>query len=70
MFNLLQSATDDQTALGICLLTLAGASVLVFASFHLGPAGKKLRNNQRNKAESRVLPQISVATERSHERAA
>jgi hypothetical protein len=70
MFNLLQTATDDQTALGACLLTLAGATVLVFASFHLGPAGKKLRENERKKSELRVHPQISVGSDRSHERAA
>lgn len=69
MFNLLQSATDDQTALGACMLTLAGAAVLVFASFHLGPAGKKLRELERDKAKSRVMPQLTVET-RSQERAA
>lgn len=69
MFNLLQSASDDQTAIGACLLTLAGAAVLVFASFHLGPAGKKLREMERDKAKSRMLPQVTVEPQ-TRERAA
>lgn len=43
MFNLLQSANDDQTAIGLCVLVLATSAFFVFVSFHLGPAGKKRR---------------------------
>lgn len=47
MFNLLQSANDDQTAIVACAVTIIGAAALVFASFHLGPAGQRLKNRQR-----------------------
>jgi hypothetical protein len=70
MFNLLQSATDDQTALGACVLTLFGATMLVFASFHLGPAGQKLKKREKSTSELKMIPRISVETERSHDRAA
>ena len=70
MFNLLQSATDDQTALVSCMITLAVASVLVFASFHLGPAGRKLRNAERNQTGLRILPRVSVEQDQTRDRAA
>ena len=60
MLNILQSATDDQTAIGFCLLALGGAAMLVFASFHLGPAGKKLRNNESKNSPLSVTHRISV----------
>ena len=41
MFNLLQNANDDQTAIGLCVLVLTLSAFLVFVSFHVGPAGRK-----------------------------
>jgi hypothetical protein len=70
MLNLLQSATDDQTALGVCILTMFGASVLVFASFHLGPAGRKLRRCDRQSTELKMVPRSSVESKNIQERAA
>ena len=70
MFNLLQSASDDQTAIGACLLTIAGAAFLVFASYHLGPAGQKFRNRGRKNTNARIYPQAQAAPDHSHERAA
>ena len=47
MFNLLQNANDDQTAIGLCMLVMAASAFLVFVSFHVGPAGRKRRQLER-----------------------
>jgi hypothetical protein len=70
MLNILQSATDDQTAIGFCLLALGGAAMLVFASFHLGPAGKKLRDNDAKDSSLGVTHRISVDSGRQRDKAA
>ena len=70
MLNLLQSASDDQTALGACVLTLIGAAMLVFASFHLGPAGRKLRNRQLPESELKMMPRAMVKPDQAQDRAA
>jgi hypothetical protein len=70
MFNLIQSATDDQTAIGACILTLMGAAVLVFASFHLGPAGKKMRMTDRRASELKMPSRVTMDSDQQHERAA
>jgi hypothetical protein len=70
MFNLLQTATDDQTALGACLVTLLAASSIVFASFHLGPAGQKLRQRKRDEIGSTFQSAPNFESGRPHERAA
>lgn len=54
MFTLLQSANDDQTAIGLCVLVLTVSSFFVFVSFHMGPAGRKQRARQRNLDWSRT----------------
>ena len=70
MFNLLQSASDDQTAIGACILTLAGAAVFVMDSFHLGPAGQKLKNRGQKNSNPMSHSELSQETPQSHERAA
>ena len=40
MFNLLQSANDDQTAIGACLLTIVGAAFLVLSAITWAPPAK------------------------------
>jgi uncharacterized membrane protein YciS (DUF1049 family) len=70
MFNHLQSASDDQTAVGFCILALSVSAFFVFVSFHLGPAGRKLKELEQKKSESRKMPSISTEPYRSHERAA
>jgi hypothetical protein len=70
MFNLLQNASDDQTAIGACVLTLAAASFIVFVSFHLGPAGQKQRNRKRNAFLTEIPSESTVETRQPHERAA
>lgn len=70
MFSLFQSANDDQTAILACLLTLGVSFLFVFASFHLGPAGQKLRNRNRQMADEAMDSQESVEAEQSRERAA
>ena len=70
MFNLLQTASDDQTAIGACLLTLAAAAFIVFVSFHLGPAGQKQRNRKRPAFDVRLRTQMNVEAKQPQERAA
>lgn len=70
MFNLLQSASDDTTAIGACILTLVVSSVFVFASFHLGPNGQKLRNRSRKHSQMTDGLQTSFESDQSRERAA
>lgn len=68
MLNLLQSASDDQTAIGACILTLGISALFVFASFHLGPAGRKIRRTCLN-SEHSDTPHVAE-TDHSRERAA
>ena len=70
MFNFLQTASDDQLALGACLMTLAGAAFFVFASYHLGPAGKRMRGNERKMPELSMFRNGSAETDRVQDRAA
>ena len=70
MFNLLQSANDDQTAIGACLLTIVGAAFLVFVSYHLGPAGQKQRDRMRNRTSVRLRSQSQTESGQSQDRAA
>ena len=70
MFNLLQTASDDQTALGACLLALSAASFIVFVSFHSGPAGQKARSRKRKAMDVMIQSQLPVESAQSHERAA
>ena len=70
MFNLLQNASDDQTAIVACLLTLAGATFLVFASFHLGPAGKRQSGKVSSNGQFDLRTQSSGQSPEIHERAA
>jgi hypothetical protein len=70
MFNLLQTASDDQTAIGFCVLALSVSAFFVFASFHLGPAGRRIRELEQEKSKSQKLPTLSTEPYRSHDRAA
>ena len=70
MFNLLQAASDDQTALGACALTLAGAAFLLFVSFHFGPAGQKSKIRQTLRAGEDHRPELNVPSNQPRERAA
>ncbi len=70
MFNLLQSASDDQTAIGACLLTMAGAAFLVFVSYHLGPAGQKAKHRGQNNFDLKTHSASTMTSDESHERAA
>ena len=70
MFNLLEAASDDQTAIAACLLTMVGAAILVVASYHLGPAGQKVRNRGQKNPNLAVHTQSQVEDDQSHERAA
>ena len=70
MFNLLQTASDDQTAIGFCVLALSVSAFFVFISFHLGPAGRKIRELEQKKSELKKMPPVSTDTYRSHDRAA
>jgi hypothetical protein len=69
MLNLLQTASDDQTAIGACILTLGISALFVFASFHLGPAGQKIRKRSQLNAEPADTPR-PTEIETSRERAA
>lgn len=69
MLNLLQSASDDQTAIGACVLVLGISAFFVFVSFHLGPAGQKLRNRARVDLDSQGS-QSEAKPAQSRERAA
>jgi hypothetical protein len=68
MLNLLKSASDDQTAIGACILVLGVSALFVFVSFHLGPAGQKLR--ARNRSNMNLNPRAPFDADRSRERAA
>ena len=70
MFNLLQFVSDDQTALGACIFTLAGAALFVAASFHLGPAGQRFRNRECKDLNAILSTPASIEADRSRERAA
>lgn len=70
MFNLLNSASDDQTAIGACIMTLIGASIFVVASFHLGPAGQKRRSREQFKSNLNIQPQIQIEATKAQDRAA
>lgn len=70
MFNLLQTASDDQTAIGGCLLALIGASFFVFLSFHLGPAGQKLRKRERDNLEVKLHSRNELPAASTQDRAA
>jgi len=70
MFNLLNSASDDQTAIGACIMTLIGASIFVMASFHLGPAGQKRRSSEQLKTNLNAQPQIHIESAKAQDRAA
>ncbi len=70
MFNLLQTANDDQTAIGFCVLALSVSALFVFISFHLGPAGRRMRELEQKKSELKKMPSVSTETYRSHDRAA
>ncbi len=70
MFNLLQTASDDQTAIGFCVLALSVSAFFMFVSFHLGPAGRKNSELEQKRSESKKLPSISTEAYRSHDRAA
>lgn len=70
MFNLLQSASDDQSAIGACLLMLGAASVLVFMSFHMGPAGQRVRNRRTKSILNAMESSKRIESEVSQERAA
>ncbi len=70
MFNLLQTASDDQTAIGACILTLVGAAFFMFVSFHLGPAGQKLRSQGQTDLNSKKQAPTKIRPDQSHERAA
>ena len=70
MFNLLQSANDDQTAIFACLLTIVGASIIVFASYHLGPAGQKQRDRLRKRTNMRLRAGMDLESGHAQDRAA
>lgn len=70
MFSLLQSASDDQTAIGMCVLTLAVAALFVFISYHLGPAGQKSRNRIREDLAGMIGNQTASGPDHAHDRAA
>ena len=73
MFNLLQTASDDQSAIGFCVLAVSVSAFFMFVSFHLGPAGRKNSENsemEQKKSESKKPPSISTESYRSHDRAA
>ena len=70
MFNLLQNASDDQTAIVFCVLALSVSALFVFASFHLGPAGRRMKELEQKKSELKKMPSISTETYHPHDRAA
>ena len=70
MTNLLQSVGDDQTVIGASAIALTLSALFVFASFHLGPAGQKLRNRNRKTSGTIVDTQTSFDPDQSRERAA
>ncbi len=70
MFNLLQTASDDQTAIGFCVLALSVSAFFVFISFHLGPAGRRIKELEQKKSNLNKMPSISTETYHSHDRAA
>lgn len=70
MLDLLLNSSDDQTAIIACLLTIAGAALLVFASYHLGPAGQKMRNRQRGISSQNAGLETLYNAGQSHDRAA
>lgn len=65
MFNLLQSASDDQTVLGASLLTIIGAAFLVITSYHLGPVGQKLRDEERRRLDLKLQSDHQLTRERA-----
>ena len=65
MFNLLQSASNDQTVIGASLLTMIGAAFLVFTSYHLGPVGQKLRDQERRRLDLKLQSDAQHARERA-----
>ena len=70
MFNLLQNANDDQTAIGLCVLVLTLSAFLVFVSFHVGPAGRKRRSLERQDLEWSQNPTMADESYRARDRAA
>lgn len=70
MTNLLQSASDDQTAIVACVVALSVSALFIFASFHLGPAGQKLRNSSRKNSGAAGDGQGTFDSDQTHERAA
>ena len=70
MFNLLQTASDDQTAIGACVATIIGAAALVFFSFHFGPAGQRLKGRDRGHGAIRMQGSPDLESGTTQERAA
>lgn len=70
MINLMQNASDDQTALIGCMLTLCAAAFVVFLSFHAGPAGQKVRRRKRINLNLNMQSEVPIEAEQHHERAA
>ena len=70
MFNLLQNANDDQTAIGLCVLVLTLSAFLVFVSFHVGPAGRKRRSLERQDLEWNQNRTMTNESYRARDRAA
>lgn len=60
MFNLLQNASDDQTALMGCLLTLCAAAFIVVLSFHAGPSGQRIRRRKRMNVNLAIQSRAAV----------
>lgn len=70
MLDLLLNTSDDLTAIVACLLTVAGAALIVFASYHLGPAGQELRSRRKGISNPIAGSEIPFEATQSRDRAA
>lgn len=69
--NLLQNASDDQVALIGCLVALAGSMALMYVSYFVGPAARRVGSDKSRNA-TRLFPNRSseLGTETARDRAA
>lgn len=56
MLNLLQSASDDQTALLGCAAALIAAGTIMYLSYFVGPARREEQNQRRLRIPSQPQP--------------
>ena len=56
MNNMFQGASDDQIALIGCMVALVGSAGLMYLSFFVGPASRKLNNRAGSENAIHKLP--------------